>query len=415
MRPKYRQLRDALVELIGGLPGGAAMPTERELCERFGVSRGTVRQALDRLEAEQRIVRHQGKGTFVASAKIDQLLELTSHTEYMRAHGRTPASRVLSIEPALADAATSRALGLATGAPLLQVERVRLADGEPLAVELVSLDATRFGGIEGSLGGSSSLYEVLRGRFGVELASAEETIEAVPAGEREADLLGVPLGAPLLMLCRVSVDADDRPVEYVRSLYRADRFRFRTRLSRAPDLRHRALPDGIVIRAATPEDAAALADVFVASWRASYRGVVDQEVLDHLDPEDISDWLSTLIASPVATTWVAESDEARPLGFARAGEDPGDRRRGHLYSLYVHPDAHRLGIGTALLQRGLAALAERGLAPVSLWVFEKNRTARRLYAAAGFAPDGARRVEPEYGAEEIRMQRPALAQRRLVP
>ena len=77
---KHRTVRDALVELIHGLPPGSGMPTERELCERFGVSRGTVRQALDRLEAEQRIHRHQGKGTFVARPKMDHMLELTSHT-----------------------------------------------------------------------------------------------------------------------------------------------------------------------------------------------------------------------------------------------------------------------------------------------------------------------------------------------
>ena len=410
-RPKYRQLRDALVELIEGLPAGATMPTERELCERFAVSRGTVRQALDRLEAEQRIVRHQGKGTFVASAKLDQLLELTSHTESMRSQGRTPASRVLSVERARADATTAQALGVAPGAPLVRVERVRLGDGEPLAVELVSLDAARFEGIEASLGDSSSLYQVLRDRYGVELASAEETIEAVPAGEREADLLAVALGAPLLMLCRVSRDDDDRPVEYVHSLYRADRFRFRTRLRPARDVRRRGLPAGTELRVAAPADADALAEVFIAAWRASYRGIVEAAVLDRLDADDLADWLATLTASPATTTWTATASDGRVLGFARAGADPADSRRGHVYSLYVHPDARGLGVGTALLEHGLSVLEEQGLAPVTLWVFEQNRAARRLYAAAGFAPDGARRIEPDYGAEEIRLLRPAAAGR----
>ena len=86
-QPKYRVLRDALVEMIRGLPEGAALPTERTLCADFAVSRATVRHALQRLEDEQRIYRVQGKGTFVARAKIEQRLGLTSHTEEMRARG----------------------------------------------------------------------------------------------------------------------------------------------------------------------------------------------------------------------------------------------------------------------------------------------------------------------------------------
>src|SRR5207244_13285930 len=86
-RHKYLQLRDLLAVLVRQLPPGAALPTERELTDRFGVSRSTVRQALTRLEAEQRIFRRQGSGTYVAEPKIEQPLELVSHTEYMRARG----------------------------------------------------------------------------------------------------------------------------------------------------------------------------------------------------------------------------------------------------------------------------------------------------------------------------------------
>ena len=112
---KHQAVRDALVTLIRELPAGASMPTERELSERFGVSRGTVRQALDRLEAEQRVRRHQGRGTFVAKPKMDHLLELTSHSEHMRSRGMEPASRLIGVSRAPAGADIAGILGIAEG------------------------------------------------------------------------------------------------------------------------------------------------------------------------------------------------------------------------------------------------------------------------------------------------------------
>ena len=193
------------------------MPTERELSERFGVSRGTVRQALDRLEAEQRVHRHQGRGTFVAKPKMDHLLELTSHSEHIRSRGMEPASRLIGVGRVPAAADIAGMLALAEGDEILQIERVRLADGEPVAVEVLYLDARRFDDVAALLGESQSLYQLLRARYGVELAWAEETIEAVVAPEREASLLGIASGGPALLLCRQSFDPIGRPIEFVRS------------------------------------------------------------------------------------------------------------------------------------------------------------------------------------------------------
>ncbi len=129
-------------------------------------------------------------------------------------------------------------------------------------------------------------------------------------------------------------------------------------------------------------------------------------MLDALDEEDIADWLRTLTSSNGPTTWLVESADGEILAFSRHGEDPLDSRRGHIYSLYVAPEAPAAASAKALLDHDLRLLSERGLGTVTLWVFEQNRAARNLYASFGFVPDGARRVEPEYGAQEIRLRRP---------
>jgi GntR family transcriptional regulator len=404
-QPKYRLLHDALAALISDLPAGSGMPTERELCERFGVSRGTVRLALDHLEAEQRILRHQGRGTFVAGPKMDRPLELTSHTAYFRSRGMEPGSRLIGVTRVAATDDVAAMLAQAEGDEVLRIERVRLANDEPLALEVLYLGAKRFDGISALLGESQSLYELLRARYGVELAWAEETIEAALSPEREASLLGIPDGAPVLVLCRQSFDAIGRPVEFVRSLYRADRFRFRTRLQPPAAKTGRVWPTDTRLRLATLPDAPGLAQVFVSAWRDGYVGIVDQTVLDALDEEDIADWLGTLTSSNGPTTWAVESSDGQIVAFSRYGEDPSDSRRGHIYSLYVAPHARGRGIAKALVDHDLMLLSERGLDTVTLWVFEQNQAARHLYGSFEFVPDGARRVEPQYGAQEIRLRR----------
>ncbi len=150
-----------------------------------------------------------------------------------------------------------------------------------------------------------------------------------------------------------------------------------------------------------------MARVFVLAWRSGYVGIVEDSVLDALDEIEIADWLGTMTSSNGPTMWLVESDDGGILAFSRHGEDPEDSRRGHIYSLYVEPAATGRGIAKALLDHDLQLLGERGLATVTLWVFEHNEVARGLYTSFGFLPDGARRVEPEYRAPEIRMRRPA--------
>ena len=400
---KSGRLREALLEMIRSRLPGAALPTERELCSEFGVSRATVRHVLQRLEAEQRIFRRQGKGTFVALAKIEEPLGLTSHTEEMRSRGIVPGSKLINVNRVHAGVEVATALRLDPQSEVLRIERLRLADGEPIAIEVLFLNAERFDGITAALGDNVSFYQLLYSDYGVELDSAEETIEAVVAGTREASLLGCPPASALLQLSRLTTDTQNRPIEYVRSLYRGDRFRFRQHLERGavagPEV---ALP---LLRPGTAADARRLAAVFVAAWRHAYPGVIDAAILDSLDEGEVARWLESLVPAPEQQTVLAETADGTVVGYVRFGRDPDDPANGHIYALYVEPGRSGRGIGRRLLEHALAALEAAGHRRVTLWVFEANERARRFYAASGFAPEGAERVEPEYGANEVRLVR----------
>jgi DNA-binding GntR family transcriptional regulator/CubicO group peptidase (beta-lactamase class C family)/GNAT superfamily N-acetyltransferase len=396
---KSRRLREALLELIRARVPGAALPTERELCSEYGVSRATVRHVLQGLEAEQRIFRRQGKGTFVALAKIEEPLGLTSHTEEMRARGIVPGSKLITVSRSEAGIDVATALRLGPDSEVLRIERLRLADGEPIAIEVLFLEAERFDGITASLGDNVSLYQLLHSDYGVELDSAEQTIEAVVAGAREAELLDCRPGAALLQLSRLTTDFGDRPIEYVRSLYRGDRFRFRQHLER-----HMAPDSKPLLRPGTAADAAGLAEVFIAAWRDAYPGVVDPGILESLDHVTVAGWLGADVPSS-GTTVVAEAPDGSIVGFVRFGEDPEGSESGYVDSLYVHPRAGGRGTGRRLLEHAVAALEAAGHPVVTLWVFEANERARRFYAAAGFAPDGGRRIELEWRANEIHLVR----------
>jgi GntR family transcriptional regulator len=230
--PKYWALKQHLLDLLDSLPAGAPIPTERSLASDFNVSRTTVRQALADLTAEGRLHRVQGKGTFAAEPKVAQRLQLSSYTEDMRAQGREPSSQLLEIDEIIAEGELPKLLGIRTGAKVLTVRRLRLADGEPMALETTHLPMARFRGLRKQVLEGGSLYAALRERYGVRLQRAEETIETSLAGPEEAELLGADVGMPVLLLSRQTFAADGKPVEYVRSIYRGDRYKFVTTLTR---------------------------------------------------------------------------------------------------------------------------------------------------------------------------------------
>ena len=230
--PKYWGLKRHLLDLLRSMPPGSPIPTERSLAAEFDVSRTTVRQALAELTVEGRLLRVQGKGTFAAEPKVAQRLQLSSYTEDMKAQGRQPSSRLLEVSEEPADADLSRLLGMRAGAKVLRLHRLRLADGEPMAIETTHLPLARFRGLRRYVTSGGSLYQVLRERFGVEMGHAEETIETALASPAEAELLGADVGLPMLLLSRHSFDSAGNPVEWVRSVYRGDRYKFVAGLDR---------------------------------------------------------------------------------------------------------------------------------------------------------------------------------------
>jgi ribosomal protein S18 acetylase RimI-like enzyme len=151
-------------------------------------------------------------------------------------------------------------------------------------------------------------------------------------------------------------------------------------------------------------DAPGLAAVFVRCFRSAYPGILAEPILAGLDEAEIMGWLRKQVAEPgPGERFVVALVRGDVAAFVRFGPEPEDPRRGHVFSLYTDPDAGGRGIGRTLLDHALAELRADGYGTVTLWVFEHNERARRLYHRAGFRPDGAAQVEPEWGAPEIRM------------
>ncbi len=232
--PLYYQLRNALLQQIesGSLVPGDTLPTERELIDRYGVSRITVRQALNSLTADGLLYRQRGLGTFVRRNRIEQeLSSLTGFSEEMLSRGLFPSTRLISAETVTAGSAIAAKLSIAPGQKAFRMVRLRLADGEPMALDVSCVPADigeRL--LKEDL--EEALYTLL-GRMGIELDWGDQAIKAAPADDLMAHHLGVKKGTPVLLMERVVSATDGRVIEYSRTAYRSDRYIYRVRLKRA--------------------------------------------------------------------------------------------------------------------------------------------------------------------------------------
>jgi len=225
--PLYHQLYQILRGDIvrGEWQPGDMIPPESELIEQYQLSRTTVRQVLDMLSNEGLIYRQQGRGTFVAHPTVEQaLVRIISFTEDMRQRGVRPGTEVLSsgLIPAPQDIAEK--LEIEPGEELARLERLRLADGEPMSIEESHL-VHRYcpGVLEGDYA-SNPLREALERDYGIRWTHARQTIRAISASRNLARLLSVPPHSALLYIERVSYSQQNTPVEFLRIYYRGDRY-----------------------------------------------------------------------------------------------------------------------------------------------------------------------------------------------
>lgn len=232
--PLYRQLEEIMKQRITNQDweAGARIPTETELIEEFDVSRTTVREAVDQLVQEGLLDKLQGRGTFVRRQPLEVPLgPLTGFAEEVLERGQIPSATLLSTELSRDFFYEAHQLKVPHGEAVLRIERVRLADGEPIALErtfwpravgelLLEEDLNR-----------AQFYPILE-RHGVYLVEADEKILAANASEEEVRILGVEPGEALLEMRRVSYGEDGRPVEFARNRYRSDRYFYQVHLKR---------------------------------------------------------------------------------------------------------------------------------------------------------------------------------------
>ncbi|MHB8073272.1 GntR family transcriptional regulator [Desulfosporosinus fructosivorans] len=226
--PIYFQLKTLIQEGIssGEYPVGMCLPSEREYCEEYGISRMTVRQAISDLVNEGLLRRERGKGTYVSQPKIEQGLQmLTSFTEDMKRRNMQPGTRLIHMITCPAKGRVARQLGIEDGDSVYEIKRLRLADDEPMAIETAYVPICYLPNFTEEKVASGSLYEVMRER-GIEISHATQTLEASQAKVTEATILNIKNKASVLLIERTTCASGGQVVEFVKSVYRGDRYKF---------------------------------------------------------------------------------------------------------------------------------------------------------------------------------------------
>jgi GntR family transcriptional regulator len=222
---KQRETREQVLELIETLEVGDAIPSERVLSIDLGVSRLTLRAALDDLVREGHLTRRRGAGTFVAEPKVAKGMTISSFSDDMRRRGLTPGSRTLVFQTVPAGARLGRILHVSPSEPVLAVKRLRSADAEPMALELLHVPEALFPGLTARDLEESSFYDMLEERYGIEIVGGTQTVEPTVTNDEESAALGVPLHSPALLFERVTRSSSGEIVEFTSSIYRGDRYR----------------------------------------------------------------------------------------------------------------------------------------------------------------------------------------------
>lgn len=229
-QPLYDQLFDLIHEKIDNeLNPGDPLPSERSLCEKYGLSRTTVRLAMAELEARGLIVRKHGMGTFVADVAQEpsNLMDTYSFTEQMKSLGRNPRTEILEFEYCEAPRHIAEQLGIGLGDQTVRMSRLRMADGIPMMVERTYLPAREFRGLSRNDVENKPLYDIIEKDYGQVVRVADEEFCASVARAHEATALDIAEGAPVLRLYRTTRNTSGTVIEYTRSVARADQFRYK--------------------------------------------------------------------------------------------------------------------------------------------------------------------------------------------
>jgi GntR family transcriptional regulator len=241
--PLYHQIKENVRDLIDHdlLKEGELIPSERDLSEIYGVSRLTVRQALNELVREGLLERQRGIGTFVATPRITHALgQVKGFSERIKKAGHKPSSKVLSFVITRAPLTVARRLQLASHTEVYQLTRLRYADGKPVMLETAYLSSSRFPALLDVNFTNKSLYQVLAERYDCHIQEADETLEPVIMSEYEEQILEVDSGVPGLLVEAVAYNQHKVPVELGRSVVRGDKSRFYFRVKRHPESTHLA-------------------------------------------------------------------------------------------------------------------------------------------------------------------------------
>jgi len=217
-------VRDRVLAMLEELPVGEAIPAERKLSVELGVSRPTLRAVIDELVREGLLRRRHGSGTFVAERKVALPLTMTSFSEDMTRRGMVPGSRVLSFDITHAGAKLGQKLRVSPSDEVYEIQRLRLADHEPMAIEFLHVPRTLLPSLTGEALESASFYTLLS-KAGIAIAAGVQTIEPTVTNQAESEVLGVPLHSPAFLFERITESGGGEVVEFVRSVYRGDRYR----------------------------------------------------------------------------------------------------------------------------------------------------------------------------------------------
>lgn len=233
-QPLYKEVKLAITRMLssGEIRPGEAIPTEKQLCELFGTSIGTIRRAIDELVAEHVLIRQQGRGTFLAPYSPERMLNFFFHIVHRDGHREIPIVQTLSFKDAKADAATAEELAIREGDPIHKIFNLMLMGGEPAVLDEIRISRAMFPELTEAefVARDTTIYGLYQSKFGINVLRTLDRLRAVAADARTAKRLNVAAGTPLLEIIRVAVTFEDRPVEWRRTLLHTETFEYRNLL-----------------------------------------------------------------------------------------------------------------------------------------------------------------------------------------